>query len=97
MKFDLILVVSNIPAPRFSLMVKGKTVRTASGKGIAEGFEDMVKALVKVFNGKVVLFRVDDLEKCTRRLREIGLEVESLEIEVEELAVNLKSILCGEL
>ena len=95
MKIDMIIVASNIPLPRFTLMVKGKTVRTASGKGIAEGLEGMVSALVKVFKAKVVLFRVDNLEECTSRLRETGLEVELLEIEVEELAFNLKSILCS--
>lgn len=94
-KFDMILVVSNTPAPRFTLMVKGKIVRTASGKGIAEDFEEMVLAVVKVFKGKVILFRVSDSERYRKRFGDIGLEVEDLDIEVEDMVVNLKSILCN--
>ena len=92
---EMILVVSNTPAPRFTLMLKGKTVRTASGKGIAEDFGDMVLALVKVFKGKVFLFRVSDSENVKRRFGDIGLEVEDLDMEVEDMVVNLKSILCN--
>jgi hypothetical protein len=94
LKEDSLVIVSNIPNLRFSIFLNGKVIRTKMNhKKINQTFDEMIQEILEVFHGKVVLFRVEGKNEWIQKLRNRGIEVSDLEIDVETLVVELRALL----